>query len=421
MFPMAKAKEKKNKRANGDGSIRQRKDGSWEARFITGTDPVTGKPIRKSIYGKSKPDVAEKLRAATSARDKGDYFEPSKLTIRKWFNIWISEYCGDKKYSTLKQYKSFGENHICKSLGSIKIAELTPVHIQRFYNDLSRNGKVVKKKDEKSGKAVVTYEAMSAKSIRNVHGILSKCLNVAVNQGLIKSNPAERVTLPKVIREEIQPLTEDQQKAFVQAVNGNDYKNILILILFTGLREGEAIGLTWDCVDFQKGALKVYRQLQKRPVADGGYTFCPLKNSKTRVIKLSPYVVTVLTNQKAKQAAEKLKAGASWQGFQNVEERKTALVFTNEKGLNIAAETIRLNFKKVAAAVGVPQARVHDLRHTYAVNCLQCGDDFKTVQAALGHATAAFTLDVYGHVSERMREESAKRQEEYIKSLGLQA
>lgn len=187
------------------------------------------------------------------------------------------------------------------------------------------------------------------------------------------------------------------------------------------MREGEALGLSWDCVDFQKGTLKVYRQLQKRPVADGGYTFCPLKNSKTRVIKLSPYVVTVLTNQKAKQAAEKLKAGASWQGFQNVEERKTALVFTNEKGLNIAAETIRLNFKKVAAAVGVPQARVHDLRHTYTVNCLQCGDDFKTVQAALGHATAAFTLDVYGHVSERMREESAKRQEEYIKSLGLQA
>ncbi|MBQ7727610.1 MAG: tyrosine-type recombinase/integrase family protein [Clostridia bacterium] len=198
---MPKKANKANKRANGDGSIRQRKDGSWEARFITGTDPVTGKPIRKSIYAKTKPEIAEKLRAATSARDKGDYYEPSKLTVRKWFNIWIAEYCGDKKYSTIKQYKSFGENHICNSLGSIKIAELTPVHLQRFYNDLSRNGKEVQKKDKKSGEIVVTYEAMSAKSVRNIHGILSKCLNVAVNQGLIKSNPAERVTLPKVIRE----------------------------------------------------------------------------------------------------------------------------------------------------------------------------------------------------------------------------
>ena len=413
--------KKARKRANGDGSVRQRANGSWEGRVTLGTDPGSGKPIRKSFYGATKDIVAAKIRAAAAEIDKGEYFEPSKLTLRKWFEIWIADYCADKKYATIRQYKSFGQNHICKSLGNVKMSELKPVNIQHFYNDLSRNGKEVTRKDEKTGEVVVTYEAMSAKSVRNIHGILSKCLNVAVVQGIIKTNPAERVTLPQVIKQEIQPLTEDQQKAFVQAVNGNDYKNILILILFTGLREGEAIGLTWDCVDFQKGTLKVYRQLQKRPVADGGYTFCPLKNSKTRVIKLSPYVVTVLTNQKAKQAAEKLKAGASWQGFQNVEERKTALVFTNEKGLNIAAETIRLNFKKVAAAVGVPQARVHDLRHTYTVNCLQCGDDFKTVQAALGHATAAFTLDVYGHVSERMREESAKRQEEYIKSLGLQA
>lgn len=418
---MAKEKVKKNKRANGDGSIRQRKDGSWEGRFIAGINPKDGKAIRKSVYAKTKDECAAKLRAATAALDSGDYFEPSKMTIRKWFEIWISDYCADKKYATIKQYKSFGENHICNSLGSIKIAELTPVHIQRFYNDLSRNGKEVHKKDDESGETVVTYEAMSAKSIRNIHGILSKCLNVAVNQGLIKSNPAERVTLPKVIRQEIQPLTEDQQKAFVQAVNSNDYKNILITILFTGLREAEAIGLTWDCIDFQKGTMKVCKQLQKRPVVDGGYTFCPLKNSKTRIIRLSPFVLSVLRNQDAQQAAEKLKAGTAWEGFQNVEERKTALVFTNRIGKNIAAETVRLNFKKIASAIGVPEARVHDLRHTYATTALANGDDIKTVQDNLGHATASFTLATYAHSSERMKEESSQRQQMFIESLGLQA
>ena len=414
-------KKKANKRANGDGSLRQRANGSWEGRVTLGIDPGSGKPIRKSFYGKTKDEVAAKIRAAAAEVDKGEYFEPSKLTLRKWFEVWIADYCGDKKYATIKQYKSFGENHICKSLGGIKLSELSPVHIQKFYNGLARNGKELTKKDEKTGEIVVTYEPMSAKSVRNVHGILSKCLNVAVDQGIIKSNPAERVTLPKVLKQEIQPLTEDQQKDFLKAVNGNDYKNLLITILFTGLREAEAIGLTWDCIDFQKGTMKVCKQLQKRPVVDGGYTFCPLKNSKTRIIRLSPFVLSVLRNQDAQQAAEKLKAGTAWEGFQNVEERKTALVFTNRIGKNIAAETVRLNFKKIASAIGIPEARVHDLRHTYATTALANGDDIKTVQDNLGHATASFTLATYAHSSERMKEESSQRQQMFIESLGLQA
>ena len=173
------------------------------------------------------------------------------------------------------------------------------------------------------------------------------------------------------------------------------------------------------CICGKKGTMKVYRQLQKRDIAEGGYQFAPLKNNKTRVIKLSPFVLKLLEKQKIKQREDKLAAGDLWQGFQTIEEQKTDFVFTTKTGNHLCCATLYNNFKRIAAQIGAPNARVHDLRHTFAVNSLQCGDDYKTVQGALGHATAAFTLDVYGHVSERMMEEHANRQQAYIKSLGL--
>ena len=106
-----------------------------------------------------------------------------------------------------------------------------------------------------------------------------------------------------------------------------------------------------------------------------------------------------------------------WAGWQNAEERKTALVFTTLTGTNLSPQTVYNHYKKLAAQIGAPDSRVHDLRHTFAVLSLQNGDSVKTVQGNLGHATAAFTLDVYGHVSEKMKEDSAARMEGYIRGI----
>ena len=190
-------------------------------------------------------------------------------------------------------------------------------------------------------------------------------------------------------------------------------------MIFTGLREGEAVGLTWDCIDFQKKTMKIYRQLQRVPGNWSEWRFAPLKNSKTRTVRLSDYVLNLLKKQKTQQKLDRLAAGELWQGFRTVEELETAFVFINDLGQHLHTETVYNNFKRIAAQIGAPDARVHDLRHTFAVISLQNGDDYKTVQDALGHATAAFTLNVYGHVSEKMMEEHAARQQEYIKSLGL--
>lgn len=409
--------------AQGSGSIRQREDGTWEARYVVGKDPGSGRQIRKSVYAKSQAEVRKKLAQAIAAIDNGDYFEPSKMTVGQWLDIWTSDYMGDKKYLTVKHYKAQVETHIRPALGAVKLSQLAPHVIQQFYNELLTSGQTVPKRGEdgkvikKDGKTVTEQVPMSAKSVRNVHGVLTKALSVAVSIGYIKVNPADRVTLPRVERKEIHPLTDEQVKDFLQVSMGDEYEILLKVILFTGLRESEAIGLTWDSIDFKAGTVKVSKQLQKRPLADGGFVFAPLKNDKARVLKPAPFVMELLKRRQREQAAQRLQAGELWKAWGSMDEQKTALVFTTVTGDHLSPQTVYLHYKRLAAKIGAPESRVHDLRHTFAVLSLQNGDDVKTVQGNLGHATAAFTLDVYGHVSERMKEDSAARMEAYISGL----
>ena len=421
---------KSTRAAQGTGTIRKKtvtRSGKeytyWEARVTVGRDPGTGKQIQKSITGKTQKEVREKMQEVTVALNNGDYFEPSKMTLAQWLEIWTTEYMGDKKYLTVKHYKAQVEAHIKPALGALKLSQITPHVIQKFYNDLLKSGRSIPKRDKdgkiikKNDETVFESVPLSAKSVRNVHGILTKCLSTAVSVGYIRDNPADRVTLPRVDKKEIHPLTDEQVKSFLQVSSGDEYEIILKMILFTGLREAEATGLTWDCVDFKAGTIKVCKQLQKRPLRDGGFTFAPLKNDKVRILKPAPFVMELLERRKKEQAAQRLKAGELWQGWNRAEERKTALVFTTDTGSNLSPQTLYYHYKKIAAQIGAPDSRVHDLRHTFAVLSLQNGDDVKTVQGNLGHATAAFTLDVYGHVSEKMKEDSAARMQGYIKAI----
>ncbi len=393
----------RKKSAQGAGTIRKRKDGRWEARYTTGFDPATGKQIQRSIYGKTQKEVREQLTQITAELDDGTYIEPNKMTLEAWTTIWLEDYMFDKKWSTVKHYRAQIKAHILPALGHVPLSQLDPHRIQSFYNSLLRGS---------SGK-----KPLNSKSVRNVHGILSKCLSVAVKLEYLRRNPAEMVTLPRVERKEIRPLTDAQISALLAVVGDDGYGTLIKVVLFTGLRLAEAIGLTWDCVDFEKRRLIISKQLQQRPLSEGGFTFTSLKNDRSRVIAPAPFVLDVLKTWRQRQAEERLKAGWEWKGWKSEQERQTSFVFTSEMGSHLYPQTTYLHFKKAAAQVGAPDARVHDLRHTYAVLSLQNGDDVKTVQGNLGHATAAFTLDVYGHVSERMKEDSANRMQKYIEGL----
>jgi len=326
------------------------------------------------------------------------------MTLSDWMDLWYKEYTFDKKYSTLKGYKAQINKHIRPGIGKYNLSQLNPMILQRFFNHLSE--------PNEKGKV------LSPKSIKNVYIILSGILEQAVENEMISKNPCKKVKLPKVYNKQITPLTDKQVKDFLEIISTDEiYGTILRVIVFTGLRLGEAMGLTWDCVDFEKGALNINKQLQRRPQKDGGSTLTSVKSGKPRILKPAPFVMQLLKIRYTEQIMQKQRSEDLWLAWSNEEEHKKALVFTNLQGGYLIPKRVYLHFKSAAVAIGAPDARVHDLRHTYAVLSLQNGDDIKTVQENLGHASAAFTLDVYGHVSDRMKKESANRMEEYIRNL----
>ena len=391
---------KSTRAAQGSGTIRKKtvtRNGQpytyWEARITTGRDPGTGKQIQKSFTGKTQKEVREKMQAAAVAVNEKTYIEPSKLTLGQWLDIWEAEYLGDIKPLTLASYKRTVKNHIKPALGAIKLQALSAHEIQGMYNAAQRGDK-----------------PLAPKTIKNLHGVTHKALQQAVELGYIKFNPADACKLPRAEKRDIKPLDEQQIKTFLQVISGHKFEYLYLVTLFTGMREGEVLGLTWDCIDFKAGTVLINKQLIKNRDEAGEFELASTKNGKSRKITPAPFVMRILKDQQQKQLEERFRAQGAWSNDWN-------LVFTDELGRHLSAVTVYNNFKRLAKQAGFPEARFHDLRHSYAVAALQSGDDIKTVQENLGHHAAAFTLDVYGHVTERMKEDSAARMEAFINGV----
>lgn len=380
----------RKKAPNGSGTIRQRKDGkTWEARYSV-RDPITGQSIQKSVYARSQEECAKKLRKATAEIDEGTYQEPSKMTVRQWADIWKGEYWGNLKERTADQYDMHLRLNIKPSIGGIKLQALSAHSIQAMYNKLQRR-----------------ENPLSAKSIRNLHGVVHSMLKQAQKLGYIKVNPAEGCNLPRVERKEMQAIQDAKLDEFLAAIKGHKYEAVYLVDVFTGMRQGEILGLTWADVDFNKGIIHVRKQLQKERKVGGAYKRVPLKNDKVRRVSPAPFVMDVLKAEQRKQKEWRLRAGGAW-------DNSMGLVFTNETGRYLSAVTVYNNFKAIVKSIDMEAIRMHDLRHTFALLSLENGVDYKTLQQELGHHTAAFTLDVYGHVSEKMLKASAESMQRYI-------
>ena len=312
------------------------------------------------------------------------------MKVEEWMNIWLEEYIKPSvKPLTYSTYKGRIASHITPALGNTKLSALDPPQVQKFYNDMLR---------EKN---------LSPKTIKDVHGILHKALEQAVKVRYIVYNPTEACTAPRLVRKEIIPLTETDVEAFLSAIEGHPFQALYTVTLFTGMREGEVCGLPWDAVDFRNGTITIKQQLCKEKEKGGTHYIDTPKHDKTRVLTVPDFVLDILKDIKTKQLQDHLELGTAFNNEYN-------LVFTYKDGKFIPPNTMRRHFKRIVESIGRPEARFHDLRHTYAVNALQEGDDYKTLQENLGHATAAFTLNVYGHVSDRMKRESANRMQRYF-------
>lgn len=382
------------KNAKGGGTIRKKtvtRSGKeytyWEARITTGRDPGTGKQVQRSFTGKTQKEVREKLAQAVVEMDQGTYTAPTRMTVGQWLDIWQRDYLGGVKPATVTVYTGNIKNHIKPALGAVRLDQLHPHAVQGFVNGLE----------------------LSPASVRLAYKVLHMALEKAVDLGYITQNPAACCQLPRLEQKEIHPLDDQQVGALLSAAKGGPLEYLVNVALFTGLRLSELLGLTWDAVDFQRGTINVNKQLALSRHR-GTSLFISPKSGKGRVITAAPSAMAALKHQRARQAEMQLRAGPMW-------DNPHGLVFASELGGPLVQQGVDARFRAVTNAAGLEGVRFHDLRHTYAVNAIRAGDDIKTIQGNLGHATAAFTLDRYGHFTERMKQDSAARMESFIKGV----
>ena len=369
------------KRANGDGSIRKRKDGRWEGRYVVGHDPITGKMISRNVLGKTQAQVKEKLRTAIENSKRLDYTQTGKYTVGQWMDEWFEAYAKVKvRPSSHQTYKGYIENHIKPNIGDIPIEKLTSLQLQKFYRLLLTEGRIPRIESEKQPKG------LSAKTVRNINQVISSAMDMAVRHKLILSNPTEGCELPKVEHREMKTLPAEQLGAFLREAKESGVYELYYLDLATGLRRGELLGLKWEDIDLQNGIIHVRRQVAR---VDGEVKELPLKTKNSyRSISISQDAVAMLTEMEAHRSSD--------------------YVFPASTGGPISPDSVNNMLHRVLKRAGLPSIRFHDLRHTFATLALQNGVDIKTVSGMLGHFSAGFTLDTYAHVTTSAQKEAAR-------------
>ena len=361
------------KRANGEGSIRKRKDGRWEGRYTAGHNLETGKPIYRNVLGKTQAEVKEKLKTAIQETQSLDFSKTGQYTVGQWMDVWYENYAKIKvRPSSHQTYKGYIENHIKPNIGDIPLEKLTTLDLQRLYKTLLANGRV----DRLESKGQL--KGLSPKTVRNIHQILSSALKLAQEQRIILTNPAEGCALPKVEHREMKTLPVEQLQSFLREAKDSGVFELYYLELATGLRRGELLGLKWEDIDLEHGDLRVRRQIAR---INGKVVEAPLKTKNAyRTLPLAEDTISILEEQKKKVGS------SPW-------------VFPSTTGGHISPDSVLHMLHRVLKRAGLPQVRFHDLRHTFATLALQNGVDIKTVSGMLGHFSAGFTLDTYAHVT----------------------
>ena len=370
------------KRANGEGSIRKRKDGRWEGRYTAGHDPETGKHIYKNVLGRTQTEVKAKLKAAIQEAQTLDFSKAGKYTVGEWMEVWFEDYARIKvRPSSHQTYRGYIDNHIQPNIGDIPLEKLTALDLQKSYKKLLTKGRI----DRLEAKG--QPKGLSAKTVRNIHQILSSALKLAQEQRIILTNPAEGCALPKVEHREMKTLPVEQLQSFLREARESGLFELYYLELATGLRRGELLGLKWEDIDLQKGDLRVKRQVSR---INGEVMEAPLKTKNAyRTLPLAEDTIDVLKEQREKVGS------SPW-------------VFPSPNGGPISPDSVLHMLHRVLKRAGLPRVRFHDLRHTFATLALQNGVDVKTVSGMLGHFSAGFTLDTYAHVTTASQRQAAK-------------
>jgi integrase len=373
------------KRGNGEGSIHRRKNGGWCAQYTVYT--AKGRK-RRTLYGRTRAEVAAKLAKALSDREGGITFDADNLRLGDYLLRWLEDSKkGSVKRVTYEGYARQMRNHLVPTLGRIKLKALTPAHLRGLYREKTETG-------------------LSARTVGYIHTTIHNALEQAVKDGLVPRNVADVVKPPQLCKEEIQPLTPAQTKSFLVAVGGHRFEALYVLAVTAGPRQGELLGLKWEDIALDRKLLQVKRTLSS--TKGGEPVFSNPKSAKgRRSVKLTARAVEALRRHRERQLEEREEVAGLWQNH--------GLVFPTRIGTPMSRHNlVARSFKPLLKRAGLPEIRFHDLRHTCATLMLAVGANPKVAQETLGHANVTITLDTYSHLLPNMQDEVAEKVNELL-------
>ncbi|MFZ5988395.1 MAG: tyrosine-type recombinase/integrase [Bacillota bacterium] len=361
------AKNKNIKRENGEGTITQLPNGTYMGKI-----QIDG--VRKSVYGKSRPEVVRKIQQLAINSLKG-LKESSPMKLKAWLLFWLENYKKLKlKPKTYEVYETQSVYHILPFLGDIQLKDLSSLQIQKYINEKSKT--------------------LSPATVRKQFNILNSCLEKAVANELINKNPCKHIELPILKQKEIKAFTLEEEKKFLECAKGDALYTLFVVAVDTGIRLGELLALTWDDIDFESAEIRVNKNLITVKDFKG-------KTQRKNILKLQDTPKTKSSTRKVPVTARALKL------LQDIKSDRI-LVFCTRTNNYLSPRNIQRSFVRIAMKAGLDGCNFHSLRHTYATRMFELGVPVNVVSKLLGHAKASITSDVYISVIPQLKTDAVK-------------
>jgi integrase len=368
------------------GHVRKR-GAKWAIVLDVGNDPETGRRKQRWHSGfERKRDAERALADLLAKQQRGEYVEPSRLTVRGYLTgEWLPAVHRSVRPLTYAGYERSVRIHIVPRIGDLALQRVTPAKLNGLYSALLDHGRA-------------DGQGLAPGSVRQVHLALHGALRAAVRWQLLNRNAAAFADPPRVASPTMRVWTADELGRFLSAIRDNRLYPLFLVLAGTGMRRGEALGARWEDLDLEGARWQVRRTLL--PASGGSIEGTPKTARGHRSVALDPGTVRALRAWRTHQLEERMAWGVAW--------TDSGRVFTREDGTDLHPARVSELFDRLVKQSGVPRIRLHDLRHGHCTLALAAGVHPKVVQERLGHSSVAFTLDRYSHVVPAMQEDAAE-------------